>query len=343
MTISQKDSETNKKIMFVGVPIIGILLNYIFGNQEIEYFSIENIVSVFVSIIATAVNWIGCKMIVIFLWNKYPWHIKPLKHVLIEFVLITGLTVNLMWIISFVFSLFYEPYFSYGEFWSSTFIVVIISLFLTALHEVLFFYRQWKEHFNKSLILEKANIKAEYDSLKNQINPHFLFNSLNTLITYVEENEQATKYIHNLSDFLRYTLDNKNTDIKLLKDELNLVSKYVFLQKSRFKDNLVVKVNISEKYYNYTILPMTLQMLVDNAIKHNVISKAKPLNVNVFIENDTYIVVENNLQRRYDSPSTNQGLQNISSRYSFISEKEIVILENSDKFIVKIPLVKNEI
>jgi len=211
--------------------------------------------------------------------------------------------------------------------------------FLVSYHEAMFFYHQWKENFNKSLVLEKANIKAEYDALKSQVNPHFLFNSLNTLITYVEDNEDATKYIHNLSDFLRYSLDERIIGTKLLKDELGMVKKYIFLQKSRYGDNLLVDIQIPGEYYRNKLPSLSLQMLVENAIKHNIISKSHPLTVKIFIEDSKYIVVENNSQKRQDAISTRQGLNNLINRYSFLSEKKVIITEENGKFIVKLPLI----
>jgi sensor histidine kinase YesM len=341
---SFKDSRIENITMLIGVPIVGFLLTFIFiSNENIIFFSRGHLFSVLTSIIVTAINWAGCRFIVVKLWSKYPWHLKPTKHIFIEIPVVIGFTIGLMSLMTVIDIKTSGNFFSHEIFWHNTFFVIILTLFIVSFHEALFFYYQWKENFNKSLVLEKANIKAEYDTLKSQINPHFLFNSLNTLISYVENNDVATKYVYNLSDFLRYTLDNKDTDIKLLRDELNLVRKYIYLQKSRFKEHLIIDIDIPEKYYHYTIPPLALQMLVDNAIKHNIISKDKPLEINIFIEPEIYIVVENNLQKRYETNSTKQGLINIKNRYAFLSEKDIIISEKNNKFTVKLPLVKTEI
>jgi len=188
-------------------------------------------------------------------------------------------------------------------------------------------------------VLEKDNVIAQYETLKNQINPHFLFNSLNTLLTFVEDNKTAGSYIQNLSDFLRYTLKSKDSEIKLLRDEIKIVKKYYFLQKSRFGKSLNINIDVPEKYYHYSLPPLSLQILVENAIKHNVISTQKPLNINIFIKNDKFIVVENNLQRKIDVDSTNTGLLNIKSRYKFLSPDSVHINENNNKFKVELPLL----
>ncbi|MEA3446643.1 MAG: histidine kinase [Bacteroidota bacterium] len=336
-------SKYGKIIMLIGIPMVGFLLTFVLHNNDFDYFTTEHIFHVFFSILITLVNWLGVMTIVTKLWKKYPWHLQALKHILVEVPIVLGFTIGLMYLTFLLYGLFENRVIEPGEFWQNTAVVIILVLFLTSFHEALFFYEQWKDNFNKSLVLEKANIKAEYDTLKSQINPHFLFNSLNTLITYVDDNELAIKYLYNLSDFLRYTLDNKNTDIKLLRDELNLVRKYLFLQESRFGENLIPNIDIPEKYYHYTIPPLSLQMLVENAIKHNIISKDKALHIKIFIENESYIVVENNLQKRYETNSTQQGLQNIRKRYAFMSKNDVIISEENHKFIVKLPLVITEL
>jgi len=330
-----------KVFMWYGIPFVGVLLTFIFNRGEYEFLSIGYFISVFVTIFVTTINWLGCRLIVIKLWNKYPWHIFPLKHILVEIPVVLIYTIVLNFSVGYFFMFIENQEVDIVERWQSTAVIVILVAAIVSLHEALFFYFFWKENFNKSLSLEKANIKAEYDALKNQINPHFLFNNLNTLITFVEDNQLATNYIQNLAEFLRYTLDLDESDIKTIRNELDLVQKYIYLQKSRFGDNLFVDIDINEKYYDFELPSMSLQMIVDNAIKHNVISKDKPLSIKLFIENNQYLVVENILQKRYGAISTNQGLQNLKKRYIFISEKEIVINETLDKFIVKLPLAQS--
>ncbi len=325
-------------LMILGIPVVGFLLTFILNNGQFDLFSPEYCVNCIATIIVTGINWLGCRYIVIKLWNKYPWHIHPIKHILVEIPVVLIFTISLNLLVSWAFILLDKEALDVGILCRNTAIIVLLVSFLVSLHEALFFYFQWKENFNKSLVLEKARIKAEYDALKNQINPHFLFNNLNTLITIVDEDKQATNYIQVLSDFLRYTLDLKESDIKTVKSELDIVKKYVYLQKLRFGDKLIFTADVNEKYYDYKLPSMALQMIVDNAIKHNTISKEKVLSVNIFIDN-SYIVVKNNLQKRYGVISTNQGLQNLKRRYSFITEKEVKIIETDKDFMVKLPLI----
>ncbi len=338
-SIEKKVNRKSNVIMILGIPIVGFLIAYAVKEPEIAVVSVDFLFDYILATVITSLNWAGCRFIVVFLWKKYPWHIKHIKHLITELVVILTFTVGLLYLSLSLRDQFTDYVLSFHRFWNTAFIVILVMMLITGFHEALFFYKQWREHFGKSLILEKANIEAEYDTLKSQVNPHFLFNSLNTLLSLVEDNEPAEMYIYNLSDFLRYTLDNKNSKIKSIEEELILVDKYVFLQKSRFKENLIVDVEIPKEYYNFTIPTLVLQMLVDNSIKHNIISKDKPLRISIYIDSESYIVVENNLQKRYEAISTKQGLLNIKKRYAFLSEKEILISEKESKFTVKLPLI----
>jgi len=137
---------------------------------------------------------------------------------------------------------------------------------------------------------------------------------------------------------MRYSLKNRELETILLRDELNMIETYLFLQKSRFLNNLNYEIKVDEKYFHYSIAPMALQMLVENALKHNVISESKPLHVKVYIENDN-LIIENNLQKKYDESSTGLGLTNIISRYKFLTYKEVKIEQNNKIFKVSLPLL----
>jgi len=334
----KKYDKVHARTMLVGVPVIGIILTFPMNNGEYDFFTKEHYVSMFFSSLSTAVFWFFCMTVVKFLWKKYPWHIKPLQHIMYEMLLILSISVGLMYLVSFIYSCtgdMIEP----SDFVVNVTIVSLLSLFLTTFHEAMYFYYQWKYNFNKSAVLEKDNVIAKYETLKKQTNPHFLFNSLNTLLTFVEDNKEASTYVQNLSDFLRYTLKNKDSEIKLLRDEIKIVEKYYFLQKSRFGKNLNLIIDVPEKYYHYSLPPLSLQILVENAIKHNIISIKKPLNINILIKDDKFIVVENNLQRKMDVDSTNTGLINIKSRYKFLSVESVHVIEGNDKFTVELPLL----
>ena len=290
------------------------------------------------STLMTAGIWLGCSVIVTWLWEKMPWEHAPGKRIVVEVSLIIG----------------YTLLFSYGVFllerWKNVFdfekinlgeqivTTIFITLFITSVHESVFFYKQWKYNFSKSVKLQKDNIEARYETLKSQINPHFLFNSLNSLSNLVGDNDRAVEYIDNLSDFLRYVLQSRDRELVLVRDEVQILSKYIHLQKSRFGDNLQVELNVWEWHYHYSIPPLVLQMLLENCIKHNIVSNEKPLKIKIAV-NDDMIHVENVLQRKDAGVSTGQGLRNITERYRFFTDKEVVISENKHSFTVSIPML----
>jgi LytS/YehU family sensor histidine kinase len=190
--------------------------------------------------------------------------------------------------------------------------------------------------------LEKDNIEAKYEALRAQINPHFLFNSLNSLTTMVEDNKPVVDYIQNLSELLRYMLKSGEKELVLLREEVSIMNSYIRLQKMRFPETLNIKVDIPESFYHFAVPPLVLQMLVENSIKHNIISKDKPLIVQI-IASGSSISVINNLQRKSGVDSTGQGLINITGRYRFFTTRKVEINETSDKFSVTIPLLQVEL
>jgi sensor histidine kinase YesM len=290
------------------------------------------------SLTMTAGLWFGCMSIVQYLWKKYPWEQKPVKHLLLEILLILLYTLvfsSVLYLIEIRFDLITPA----GDIFSQAIITILITFLITSIYESVYFYRQWKYNFSRSIKLEKDNIEAKYEALKTQVNPHFLFNSLNSLTTMVDDNEKAVDYIRNLSEFLRYMLGSRDKEMVLLREEIRVLENYINLQKSRFGDNLVVGLDVPEKYYHYSLPPLVLQMLTENCIKHNIISMDKPLNISIRAEKES-IIIENNLQKKNGVSSTGQGLRNISERFRFFTTKQVKVIETTSIFKVVIPLLK---
>lgn len=323
-------------VILVGILLSGIWLTaYGFGSAA------ETLVGMGHGITMTAGIWFGCMVIVNILWNKYPWEFHPYKHLVLEVVLITIYTLAFGFLV-------YRIELKIGivdrsmDMFMEAFTTLLITYLITAIHELVFFYRQWKFHFSKSVRLEKDNIQAKYETLKTQINPHFLFNSLNSLTTLVDDNERAVEYIGNLSEFFRYMLSSRDKELVLVREEIGILEKYISLQKSRFTDNLNVELQVPENFYHYAIPPLVLQMLVENSLKHNIISKAKPLTVKIRASGDA-ISVENNYQKKPGVSSTGQGLSNITGRYKLFTTREIEVTETSSIFKVTVPLLTVEL
>ncbi|MEZ5084405.1 MAG: histidine kinase [Bacteroidales bacterium] len=188
--------------------------------------------------------------------------------------------------------------------------------------------------------LQEENIISQFETLKSQVNPHFLFNSLNVLSSLIfVDQHKAAKFVRQLSKVYRYVLEYKDKDTISLKDELPFIESYIFLLKTRFDKNLTIDLKIANEYYQKKIAPMVIQLLVENAIKHNIISIQKPLSIEIYVEGD-YLVISNNLQLKSSREiSSKTGLENIRKRYEYLTNRKVIVEDNSGYFIVKIPLL----
>lgn len=188
--------------------------------------------------------------------------------------------------------------------------------------------------------LEKAGTQAQLLALRNQVNPHFLFNSLSILSSLVHEDAHlAEKFIDQLARFYRYTLEQEKQDTVPLEVELAFIRSYIFLLRIRFADKLLVTLPDGNLYDNYRIAPLTLQLLIENAVKHNQMSHEQPLLVSITIQ-DRYLVVTNTvLARGQHMPSTRVGLKNIEDRYALLTAAPVAIQESATQFEVKVPLL----
>lgn len=188
---------------------------------------------------------------------------------------------------------------------------------------------------------QKHRSEYQYERLKQQINPHFLFNSLGILDYLVQEHEteRASSFIHKLAGIYRYMLSNDSKPLVKLSDELEFTSKYIDLLKERFIEGMVVEIDIKPSMLGSMVVPCSLQLLVENATKHNIVSADSPLHINITTEGNT-LAVRNNLQpRTHGQPSTHLGLENIRRQYRDITGKDISVEKSDKEFIVKLPIV----
>jgi len=215
------------------------------------------------------------------------------------------------------------------------FIILIILIFIS---KILRFQIIHQEDIAEKELLKRQSLQNELSALKNQINPHFLFNSLNSLNSLVRENEQATTFVNKLSYMYRYILQSGQQDLVSLREELKFLNSYIYLIKTRYRDRFSIEIHIEDVYLNQDIPTLTLQLLVENAIKHNEISKENPLEVTIYVENGE-LIIENKIQPRSTFiDSTGQGLANIDKRFKLLKEKQIKISNANNMFRVKLPL-----
>jgi two-component system, LytTR family, sensor kinase len=222
---------------------------------------------------------------------------------------------------------------------------LMVTFLVLGIYETVGFYNQLQHSLVEKERLKKENVQSQLESLRNQVNPHFFFNSLNTLAYLIPEDaEKAVNYVQKLSKAYRYILEIRDKMLAPLSDELDFLKSYTCLLQERFGQNLEIKIDVPPEFYTYNIVPLCLQMLFENAIKHNIVSTQHPLTIEVFVEKDARLIVKNNLQRKkQEIPSTKVGLGNICSRYKLVSELEVEVIPTQQSFIVVLPLLKPEV
>lgn len=248
--------------------------------------------------------------------------------------------VNWFWFI-FILGRQWENFWQYN---SATIISEYITfVIIAAIIYAISFFKAWREEVQQKEKVKRESLALQYKVLQNQINPHFLFNSLNVLGTLIDlDTEKAKTFTRELSTFYRDVLHFKNLDIIHLKEEIDFVKKYIYLQQIRFGEALQVDIIANEKIEGQ-VIPLSLQSLVENAIKHNEISVANPLKIVIAISDEYELVVENNLQPKTKlEPNSGTGLQNLAGRYEYLTGKEMIITNNDNYFRVTLPLIKVE-
>jgi LytS/YehU family sensor histidine kinase len=200
--------------------------------------------------------------------------------------------------------------------------------------------RQWRDSLAMAEKYKKESAEFEFEMLQSQINPHFLFNSLNTLSSLVYDNaDRSAEFIRKLSDVYRHVLDSRQKELIKISEELSFIESFNFLLQLRFEKKLNIELMLEDELQEKEIAPLTLQLLIENAVKHNIVSDKKPLNIKIY-NDDKYIIVENPVQLKTVKEKSNQmGLRNISSRYKALCGKEVIIREENNTFIVKVPII----
>ena len=235
------------------------------------------------------------------------------------------------------------PVFSFTTVIWATGVSLLFILLELAIYESIFFFREWDRAREEADQLRQANYQIQLDLLKLQIQPHFLFNTLNTLIGLVEENEpkKVIRYTEQIASVYRYLLLANDQPMVSLREEIKFVEAYLYLLKMRYPEGLFVEMDIEEAGYDFKIPPLSLQLLIENAVKHNIITRAKPLQIGVlFDRKQLSVCVTNNLQRRTDQSGTGKGLKHLQRKLELLGAPPLKISETNDAFVVKVPVLQ---
>jgi two-component system, LytTR family, sensor kinase len=218
---------------------------------------------------------------------------------------------------------------------------VLVNLLFHLVNAIFFYFKEYRTKLLEAEQLKSTTAQAELQVVKTQINPHFLFNNLNVLSSLVmQESAEANKFIEAFSQVYRYILNNQHKELVELKAEVEFIKPYIYLLEKRFSNGLKITIDIAPQHENKYIIPASLQMLIENAIKHNVASRTKPLHIDLHTNGNETLIVSNNLQLR-DSVenSTEIGLQNIMKRYNLVGKRAVAVQKTNEAFIVTLPLL----
>lgn len=312
-----------------------------FFTRGMEVVSLKDVYFLMVSTVTSMMIWYGCAFVSEAYKDEIPWTEKPYLRLGLSvtataiWVLFVYLLTNFLW-------LFAYPNFSVGKVFRNlnfrdyifTFLITImISSFLYGRG----FFLEWKAKFQESEKHKEEKLLYQYEMLRNQVNPHFLFNNLSVLSNLVHKDaDLAEAFIAKFANVYRYVLDSRMKESVSIQEELNHLADYLFLMKIRFGDGFNFENSVNNE--NGMILPMTLQMLIENVFKHNNVSKLEPLTIHLK-QQDNYLVVQNKIYKRNNVEVSGIGLENIKERYRHLTDQPIILENDGEFFTVKIPII----
>lgn len=285
--------------------------------------------------------WIGNAYTSEWVSTKISWTAEPVKRFWIGMVVMVVYTSAVVYFLVIFFRIVVDL--NIGNASSMIYGSLIFTFVISTFMHSRGFLDSWRQAEIAAEKAKQESISAQYESLKNQVNPHFLFNSLNALTNLVyQDQDRAVKFIKQLSEVYRYVLDNRGNEVVPVEEELKFLESYLFLQQIRFGDKLKIEIDIHG--LTGSVPPLALQMLIENAIKHNVISEEQPLQIKLWVDNGK-IVVANRLQIKniLKENSSGVGLENIKNRYAIISDTPVEIVTAQDQFIVRLPILTEKI
>ena len=335
----------DKAVKIIGVPLLGVLIPNLTGLiTNSLYKPAALLLSYLFFILVSFVVWQGNVSLMYFIRQKYYWqHKKYYKNIIALFftnIVYSGTAASFLlylWV-----SFAKETSHPAPAIVNSVLVIIIAATFITNIYEIIFLNQEAEFNQDKVKQLNIAKAQAELEALKNQIDPHFIFNALNTLSFLITKDPLSARlYNDTLAKVYRYILGNKDKDLVMLKEEIEFISNYFYLLKIRFGDaiNMVIEINDLESE-DFLIPPISMQALIENAIKHNEFNNASPLTIEVSVSSH-FIFVKNVLKPKTgEMKSSKIGLSNLDNRYKLITRRNILIENNLKNFVVKLPVLK---
>ncbi|HVU54075.1 MAG TPA: histidine kinase [Puia sp.] len=343
--MDNKNAFNDRMVKLIGIPVLGLFIPNISGLITNHLYTYPELLAnyAYFTFLSFAV-WQGNVWLMHFIRKKYSWSFSQYHKIIISLFLVnivySGAISVLLLSLWKTFS--HELPDHKGPTMNATLIIIIAACFITNIYEIIFLNREREDSRSTVEQLNIAKAQAELEALKNQIDPHFIFNSLNTLSFLITRDPQnARLYNDTLAKVYRYILSNKEKDLVLLKEEIEFISNYFYLLKIRFGDAINMIIEITDlASEDFLIPPISMQALVENAIKHNEFNDKTPLSINVSISSN-YAIVKNVINlRTYAAPTSRIGLGNLDNRYKLITKRNIIIENNFKIFTVKLPIIK---
>jgi len=349
-TISpMKQAAYKEKINDIGfrvilIPFFGIAIPLVTGMINGRNFSNWQIkLSFLYSIFIAFIIWEGNRYLLFSMRSYFDWYKKPIRKII---VLLFGISFYTFPVSVLLLAGWYHLFTTSVVHWqtviTAALIIMICVIFITHVYETVFLVKESESEMLRAEQLERARAEAELEALKNQIDPHFIFNSLNTLSYLIEENPaRAKQFNDNLADVYRYILQSKARGLVLLTEEIGFLEDYFSLLKIRFENAVQLNNRMEAALFDqYLLPPISLQVLMENAIKHNEFSDGHPLLVEISFENDMLVFSNTTRKKELRKPSSKIGLKNLEERYRLTAGKTITIAETGRNFTVRLPLLK---
>jgi hypothetical protein len=337
------DQLKDKWLRIIGVPLTGVLSNLVFFDSQNEALEINRLTAMALSVGESLLIWESNRLGILLSRRKFSSIKATSSRIIMQVCWFIIVTVSLRFFLTY--------YYDVTQFWgyhlgakAYLFNIVVPFFFIipiASIYEAMYFYSQWYRSYFESEKLKKEHLQSQLASLKSQLNPHFLFNSLSTLSSLIPENPiLAEKFTDELADTYRYVLKTQDQVLSNLKEELNFIQTYFHLLETRFENGIMLEIKVHPKFDKHFIPSLTLQLLVENAVKHNAVSTKNPLMIKIFTDEMGNLFVWNKLNKRTNSITSHQtGLRNIVSKYKLLNQPEVIINQTGEAFQVQLPLI----
>lgn len=330
----------DRALLLIGIPTVAFIVPFVFFAESWSSLSDGYAIAYLSSLFFTLIYWLGNRQILLAVRRRFQRQKDDLNRILVQSALVLVYTLGVGVLAEQSMSLLPALHPTDD---SPLLAGLFITFFILTIYELVWSTTRLKQAKVEAEQLKRANLQTQLDLLKTQVNPHFLFNSLNTLAYLIpDQPDHAVRFVQNLSVVYRSILEMKEKELVSLEEEVTWLKSYIYLLEARFGESLQVEIDLLERYQSRYIVPLALQLLLENAIKHNIVASRKPLYVSISIrdEGEPFVQVKNALQlKNHQEPSTGLGLENIAKRYALLSERALIIEKSDAYFTVALPLL----